>query len=270
MKYLESAIKFLIKNWILAVPLFVLTALAALLVGGIANTAASLAGLWTAYGNIGQLTNPTGLFSSLPAMLPALAIGGGIWAFLFNFVTLPATYGLVNKSLDVGNASLNDLGAAVSQNFVKYIMYFIGMIVLSIGLGIGSFIIMLILSLLTALIKPLVILTILVAIALFIGIIILMILLSMWLSAMIVDGLDVIAAAKKSIEVIKSCFWTVLGITLLVSIACGIAGAILGLLRVIPLLGPIIGSIVPTAQSFIMIVFLLILYRERTGKINNL
>jgi hypothetical protein len=80
----------------------------------------------------------------------------------------------------------------------------------------------------------------------------------------------VIAAAKKSIEVIKSCFWTVLGITLLVSIACGIAGWILGLLTIIPLLGPIIASIVPTVQTFVMIVFLLILYRERTGKMNNL
>ena len=269
MKYLENAIKFLIKNWILAVPLFVLIALAALL-GGASNAAASLSSLWTAYGNMGQLSNPSSLFSSLPAILPAVAVGGGIWAILFNFVAIPASYGLVNKSLDTGSAGLNDIGSAISQNFVKYIMYFIGMIVLSIALGLGSFIIILILSLLTALVKPLIILTVIVAITLFIGILILMILLSMWLSAMIVDGLDVIAAAKKSIEVIKSCFWTVLGITILVAIACGIAGWILGLLAIIPLIGPIIASIVPSAQTFVMIVFLLIIYRERTGKMNNL
>lgn len=269
MKYLESAIKFLIKNWILAVPLFVLVALAAIL-GGTSNALASLSSLWLAYGNMEQLTNPGSLFSSLPAVLPAVAVGGGIWAFLFNFAAIPASYGLVNKSLETGNASLNDIGAAISQNFVKYIMYFVGMIVLSIALGIGSFIVLAIFGLLTALINPLVILTVIVAIALIIGIIVLMVLLSMWLTAMIVDGLDVIAAAKKSVEVVGSCFWTVLGITILVAIACGIAGWILGLLAIIPLIGPIIASVVPTVQTFIMIVFLLIIYRERTGRMNNL
>lgn len=269
MKYLESSIRFLIKNWILAAPLFVLLAIAAIL-SGASSAAANLGRLFATYGNIGQLTNPSNMLSSLPAMLPAVVAGSGIWALLFNFVAIPATYGLVNKSLDTGSAGLNDLGSAISQNFVKYIMYFVGMLVLSIALGIGSFILLLIFGLLTALIKPLVILTVIIAIALFIGIIALMVLLSMWLSAMIVDGLDVIAAAKKSIEVVKSCFWTVVGISVLVAIACGIAGWILGFLGGIPLLGPIITSIIPTAQTFVMLVFLLIIYRERTGKFNNL
>lgn len=270
MKYLESAIKFLIKNWILAVPLFVLIALAALLHGGVSSAAASLSSLWSAYGNIGQLTNPNTMLSSLPSILPAVAVGGGIWAFLFNFIAIPATYGLVNKSLDTGSVGINDIGSAVSQNFVKYIMYFVGMLVLSIAMCLGSFILLLILGLLTALIKPLIIVTVIVAIALFIAIIVLMVLLSMWLSAMVADGLDVIAAAKKSIEVVKSCFWTVIGITILVAIVCGIAGWILAWLGVIPVLGQIIVSVVPTTQTFIMIVFLLLIYRERTGKTNNL
>jgi len=85
---------------------------------------------------------------------------------------------------------------------------------------------------------------------------------------MVVDNLDVMAAAKKSIEIVRTSFWTVLGITILVAIACGIAGFILGLLRVIPLLGPIIASIVPTVQTFVMVVFLLMIYREKTGKAN--
>lgn len=269
MKYLESAIKFLIKNWILAVPLFVLVALGTLL-GGSTNTLANLTQLQNSFGSVGSLTSPDKMLSALPSILPAFAVGGGFLVLLFNFVAIPATYGLVNKSLDTGSASLNDIGAAVSQNFVKYVMYFIGTIVVCLALGVASVIILLIFGALSALIKPLIVLTVLIGIALALAIIVFMVLLSMWLSAMVVDGLDVVAAAKKSIEVVRSCFWTVLGISILVSIACGIAGWILGWLGVIPLLGRIIISIVPTAQTFIMLVFYLVVYREKTGRLSNL
>jgi len=114
MKYLESAIKFLLKYWILALPLFVLTAIATLVSGGGASTA-QLGDLWSTIGNPGQLTDPGNLIKTLPAVLPAIA-GGGILAFLFNFVSIPATYGLVNKGLETGTAGLNDIGPAVTLN----------------------------------------------------------------------------------------------------------------------------------------------------------
>lgn len=269
MKFLESAIKFSIKNWMLILPLFILTALANLL-GGVGRSAMDFSKLWSSYGNLNNFTNPGDLMSTLPGLFSAVAVGSGIWAFLFQFVSLPMTYGLVNKSLDTGNASLNDIGSAISGNFVKYVMYFIGTLVIGLVIGIGSVILMLLLALLTSLIHILGVLMFIVGLALFIGCIVLGVLLSMWLSAMIVDGLDVVAAAKKSIEIVKGCFWTVLGITILVIIAIAIAGFILGLLRGIPLLGPIIYSVVPTAQTFVMIVFLMMLYRERTGKLNTL
>jgi len=148
-------------------------------------------------------------------------------------------------------------------------MYFVGTLVVGIVIGLASFILLLILVLITSILKGLgIALMVIVLLALLVAAIVFSVLISMWLSAMIVDNLDVVAAAKKSIEVVKGCFWTVLGITLLVSVAAGIAGSILGLLKIIPLLGPIIYSAVPTAQSFVMIVFLLTLYRERTGRVN--
>ena len=267
MKYLESAIRFSIKNWMLILPLFVLTALASLL-SGIGSTA-SISALWSTVGNLNNLTNPGDMLSVLPGLLSAVALGSGIWAALFNFVTLPATYGLVNKGLETGSAGLNDIGSAISENFVKYVMYFVGTLVLGLALTIGFGIIFLILYLLTLLLKGVgVALMVIVFIALIVAGIIFAVLISMWYSAMVVDGLDVMAAAKKSIEVVKSCFWTVIGITLLVAVAAGIAGFILGLLRVIPLVGPIIYSAVPAAQTFVMAVFLLTLYREKTGRVN--
>ncbi|NJD04633.1 MAG: hypothetical protein FIA99_19010 [Ruminiclostridium sp.] len=269
MKYLESAVKFLLKYWILAVPLFVLTAVASL-VSGVGLAAAQFSQLWTTFGNPAQLTDPGSLIKTIPLVLPAI-VGGGILAFIFNFIAIPATYGLVNKGLESGNAGLNDIGSAVSQNFVKYVMYFIGTLVLGIAAIIALLIVTLLLGLILSLLGGFgaVLLTI-IMLAIFIAVIVFLVLLSMWLSAMVVDNLDVVAAAKKSIEVVKTSFWTVLGITILVAIVCAIVGFILNLLVIIPLLGPIIASIVPTVQTFVMIVFLLMLYREKTGKTNAL
>jgi hypothetical protein len=270
MKYLENAIKFSIKNWMLILPLFVLTALANLL-GGAGRSAMDIGKIWSTFGSLSNIGNPGDTLSLLPDLFTNVAAGSGIWAFLIQFVSIPATYGLVNKSLETGTATLSDIGAAISENFVKYLMYFVGILVVGLTIGIGSLILVLILSLLVALLKGVgVALMIIVMLALFVALIVFGILISMWLSAMITDGLDVVAAAKKSIEIVKSSFWTVVGVTILVNIAIYIAGAILGLLSRIPLLGPIIYSAVPTAQLFIMIVFLMTLYRERTGKINTL
>ncbi len=266
MKYLENAIKFLLKYWILAVPLFVLTSVAALVSG--AGAPPQLDTLWATISDPSQLTDPLNLINTLPTVLPAVA-GGGILAFLFNFVSIPATYGLVNKGLETGTASLNDLGSAIARNFVKYIMYFVGTLILGIALAIAFLIVAVLLGLILSLLGGFgdVLLT-LIVLAVFVAAVVFAVLLSMWLSAMIVDNLAVVAAARRSIEVVRTTFWTVIGITLLVAIACGIAGFILGLLRGIFLLGPIIASIAPSVQTFVMIVFLLSMYREKTGKGN--
>lgn len=270
MKYLESTIKFSIKNWMLILPLFILIALANLL-SGVGKAAVDFGLLWSTLGSLDNISNPGDVLSTLPGLFSAMALGSGIWAALFNFVAIPATYGLVNQSLETGNSGMNDIGAAISKNFVKYVMYFIGTLVVSVAIGIAVLLLMILLSLLVMLLKGLgVALLVIVVIALIVALVVFSVLISLWLSAMIVDNLDVIAAGKKSIEVVKGSFWTVLGITLLVSIAAGIAGAILGLLSVIPLLGPIIYSTAPAAQTFVMIVFLLMLYREKTGKINTI
>lgn len=264
MKYLENAIKFLLKYWILAVPLFVLTAIASL-VSNAGISAVQLDTLWAIISNPGQLADPGNLIQTLPTILPAMA-GGGILAFLFKFVSIPATYGLVHKGLEAGTASLNDIGSAISQNFVKYIMYFVGTLVLGIAIAIAFFIVAVLLGLILTLLGSFgdVLLT-LVIFAIFVIVVVFIVLLSMWLSAMVVDNLDVVAAARKSIEVVKTSFWTVIGISLLVAIACGIAGFILGL---VPFLGPILTSAASSVQVFVMIVFLLSMYREKTGKGN--
>jgi hypothetical protein len=149
MKYLENAIKFLLKYWILAVPLFILTAIASL-VSNAGISAAQFNALWAIISNPSQLADPGNLLQTLPTILPAIA-GGGILAFLFQFISMPATYGLVNKGLETGAASLNDLGSAITLNVVKYIMYFIGTLVLGIAIVIVFFIVAVLLGLILSL-----------------------------------------------------------------------------------------------------------------------
>lgn len=261
MKYLKDAIRFLIKNWLIAVPLFVCLAIPALLT----NTASSIADftkVWSSLSDPSQLTNLSQFFTLAGIILPA-AVGGGILSFVFQFVSMPATYGLVNNGLDTGKSDLNQIGQAISTNFVKYVMYFVGMLLIGLALGIVSLILMLI-FIVTRSIPLMVLFFVIIGIAA----IIISVLLSLWFSAMVVDNLDVFAAAKKSIEIVRSCFWTVVGILLLVTISGNIVSAIFSFLHYIPLLGPIILSAVPTATTSILIVFYMLLYREKTGKYN--
>jgi hypothetical protein len=96
--------------------------------------------------------------------------------------------------------------------------------------------------------------------------IVLGILTSLWFPAMVVENLDVIAALKKSFKVASASFWTILGITLLVWLVGAVAGFILGFIGLIPFIGTLIVSIVPAVTGFIMIVFYMMIYRDKASE----
>lgn len=265
MNYLVNAVKYSVKNWMLIIPIFVLTALNALI--GISD--AKLTDMFASLFAMGSYIDPGSLLKLLPGIIFSI-IGGSIIALIIPFIYKPATYGLINKSLETGNASLNDLGWAISTNFVKYVMYFLGILAVSLACGIPALLLLLLCVFIISAaggIGAVLLFIVLLALAAFF--IVLSVLLSMWYVAMVIDGLDLVSAAKKSIEVVKSCFWTVLGITVLVSIAAAIAETILSrIVGWIPFLGSIITAAVPAAQAFVMIVFSMMLYREKTGRVN--
>src|SRR5690554_6167550 len=106
MKYLSNAVDFTIKNWILIIPLFVLLAISALIRG--AGEAAGLASILS-LADVNNFTSAESLFKTIPTIL-ALTVGSGIVAFIARFIYEPATYGLINKRLETGSATLNDIG----------------------------------------------------------------------------------------------------------------------------------------------------------------
>jgi len=266
MSYLENAIKYSIRNWVLIIPIFVLTAFSALINSGAAVLSLDL---FTSFLFKTSYIDPGALLELVPKILISI-VGGSVIAFIIPFIYNPATYGLVNKSLETGNASLNDLGWAISTNFAKYLMYFLGIIAVTLACGIPAFLLVLLCAFLITAARGIgLLLFILVLLALTAFFITLSVFLSMWYVAMVTDGLDLVAAAKKSIDVVKGCFWTVLGITLLVSIAASVAETIIGyIVGWIPYLGSIITAAVSAAETFVMIVFSMMLYREKTGRLN--
>jgi hypothetical protein len=263
MKYLSNAVNFTIKNWMLIIPVFAVMALATIIQGtGSAISLATIASL----ADLDNLASFESLIKLVPTVL-ALTVAGGVVSFIGMFIYEPATFGLVNKGLETGNAALTDLGTALSANFVKYVLNLVGRFVVGLVLSIASLIIALIMGLLISLLKGFgIFLTVIVLLALVVFFIAFGALTSLWFPAMVVDGLDVVGAFKKSIEIVRTCFWTVFGITLLVGVIASIASTILSFLGYIPVLGAIILSAIPSIQYFVMTTFSLMIYREKTGR----
>ncbi len=266
MKYLVSAIHYAARNWMLMLPVFVLTAIVNIIAG---VSSAINSGIWSSLSGMNDYTDFKTVFTALSAIFAAV-VGSAVLALIARLIYEPATYGLVNKSLETGNAGLNDIGAAISGNFIKFVIYLVGMLVVGLVASVAALLVWLLLKLIFSLLGALgAVIMVILTIAIILFFIALFIVLSFWFSAMVVDSLDVVAAAKKSIEVVKSCFWTILGVWLLVLIVCAVASGILYFVTKIPLLGPIIYSVVPTVQYFVMAVFFLLIYREKTGRTNT-
>ena len=247
MKYLESTLKFLGRFYILALPLYILSALPSL-IGGVStmgNYSKLMKELMAAGSDPMRMQDPTmliGLFSGLFAA----AAGTGIVAFILTLIITPATHGMINKALATNHADLNDFVPSLKDNIVKYIIFLVGSLVLWLVFGIAVFVIFLIFGLITAVIKWLgILLIILGVIGTALAAITLGICVSLWFPAMVADNLDVMSALKKSIEVAKGSFWTLLGITLLVWLVSAVAGGVLGLFGLIP-----VKSFFPAIKSY--------------------
>lgn len=275
MKYLEEAFKFLGKNYIIALPLVVLSAIANIFVViGSTGVSKNMMEFVTKYSNqmmSGSMDyyDSTAFMNEYINMLTSGSFGwlvfGGILSIIFAIIYLPITYGLVNKTMETGKADLKDTGEVLTKNVGKYLL----MILLSLGAGVAfSIIFGVIFAVLIAIstVTPIVILIIvLLALALLVFSIFISIKLSLWFTAMVVENLSLIDALKKSFRTTKGRFWPILGITLLVQICGSVVGMLFSLFNLIPIVGAVISSLVPSSVAFIMIVYYIALYRDANG-----
>lgn len=272
MKYLENAFNFLGKYFLLLIPLFISVAIPAIFSasGTSAYTEQALEIQNAIMKDPTLVQNPSDfleLYSTLFSSFGVMGIGSLI-ALVFSIVVVPATYGMVNKALVTGNADLSDFIPEMKNNIVKYILFMLATFVLYFGIVIAIAIIVGICIVLMTVSVPLgVIAIILASLGLLIGIFVFTRLIIFWFPAMVCDDLGVVDALKKSISVGKSYFWPVLGITLLITLGSYIAGGIIGaIIGGITIVGPAIASFVSALAEFIMIVFAIEVYRDKTGK----
>lgn len=271
MKYLNNAFKFLTKFYILAVPLLILNVLSALLNSkGSSNIFSEFSEMFgnqfSNFDNIERFSDPKFIFSLVPSIL-AFTVGASLLAILMKFIAEPATYGMINKAQQVGTADLNDFIPSLKENFVKYLLYWVGTIIVGIIIGIVFLVVILIVGLLIALLKWVgVIFLIIALIAMFIVGIMLSVFMSLWFTTMVVDDLDVIGGLKRSVGIAKKNFFVLLGVDILIAIGSFVVSGILGMLvGWIPVIGTIVLSVVPTASAFIMIAFRMDLYKQSSN-----
>lgn len=263
MRYLEKVIKFFTKNYLLAIPLWALSLIPGILGGRTINLLANSNYWLDMLQDPSSMRDPAQILDLFSSILPLFA-GAGIISFILRFVVYPPTYGLINKALSTSHSDLNDFVPSLKENIMKYIMYWLGTLVIGIVLSIALFIVIIIISVLIAFLKWFGAIIAFFAILLLVALGLAMTaLLSLWFPAMVVSNLDVMAALKKSIEVVRKDFWMIVGITLLINIAGGIAGSILSFLNAIPLIGPIITSVIPAVTTFVLTVFYMMVYKDK-------
>lgn len=272
MKYLENSFKFFGKFFLLAIPMYIMIAVTQLLMTPalrlmeerMNEIQSSLIFSNFEYTEIFKMIYDI-YMEALPTMILAM-----IASLVLGFLVNPATFGVINKALSTGKADLTDFLSEFLKNIGKYFLYLLGTIVLVILLTVVFVIFFGLLALLSKAIGVLgIILSILFEVAAFLALIAFVFMLSYWFPAMVTDNKGVFQGLKSSISVAKSYFWPTVGISVLIGIASWIAGMVLENFRMIPVAGPMLISIPQALAQFIMTVFFMIVYREKTGKVEE-
>lgn len=271
MKYLENAFKFIGKFYLLLLPLFFAIAIPAIIS---TSGALAMSNQITEYMMpmqqdptlVGDAAYWLGLLDVLKPFLINIAIANLV-SLVLSLIVLPATYGMVNKALATGNASLSDFVPELKNNFLKYILYGLASIGLSVAIIIVIGILAIVCAVALSAAKALgIILIVILSMALIVFLFAISFLIALWFPAMVADDLGVFDALKKSISVVKTYFWPMVGITLLIMLGGGVAGSALGMASYIPVVGPLLTSIPSVLIQFILIVFYFEVYRDKTGK----
>jgi hypothetical protein len=265
MKYFEDAFKFVTKNYLLLIPIFIATLVPSILVVGSAPSAAEVQAIFAEFQQYPGyfLNNPEVLFEALRTAGIGNTASSGAISTILNFMAIPMTAGLIKLGLNRGNVSVNDFAPALGSNIGKYLRFFLGSILLLIVSIIALIIyIIALITMLTTMGDAGIFVLLFGFLLLFVIGFTLAIFLSFWFVAMVLDDFGVMAALKKSFAIAKRCFWTLVGIGLLIGIAEGIIGGVVGFFGFIPLLPTILTSGVSAVAATVQMVFVFMIYRS--------
>jgi len=265
MKYFEDAFKFVTKNYLILIPVFIATLVPALLIIGSTPSAADLQAIISDFQQY-----PDYFLNNLDATFEALQVAGignsassSAIATIMNFMAIPMTAGLIKMGLNNGSVSINDFAVALGSNIGKYLRYFLAGILLGILLAIAIILyVIALISILAAMGDSGIFVLLFGLILLFVFAVSIAFFLSFWFGAMVLDDLGAMAAFKKSFAVAKRCFWTLVGIGLLLALAEGMVSAVVGIFDFIPLLPVILRTAVTAFAAVVHMTFLFMIYRS--------
>lgn len=265
MKQLEKAIKLLLKNYMIILPLFAAIVIPAIIEGGDV--------LLPGFIRVMKYFRTPENIKVMPTVLSMLktffsARSTGVLGFIFQFIAMPAAIGMLLKSLGGGQAGPEDIAPSIKGCLKQYMIYWAGSFTVSLSLSFASIMIGLLISVLTLAFSGFrIFLLVILYLVMVLVRALVVILLSLWLPAMFVDNLKILDAAKKSIELMKHSFISILKVYLAVNITAGILQV---LIRVcfgwIPVFGDISGSLLPAAASALLLTYYFIEYRRAVGK----
>ncbi len=274
MRYLENAFKFTFKNFLLAIPLLISMAIPTLIIS--IGTAGLVAKMTQKYAQIFQSAMSgeyagfdASFFDGLLSMPMIISVVIGCLLFLLLAILVyPATYGIINKKYETGNATLSDFTQCMSKYIGRYVLYGLLSLAIGIGLGIALVILIVLASVIMALVSNVfgIILMVLFYLVFIVGCIALAVYMYLWFPAVCIEDSGIIEGLKNSFKTVKGSFWPILGITLLVSIGGSIVGSILG---IFPFVGVVISSVTTTLAEFILIVYYFEVYRAKTGRFSS-
>lgn len=270
MEYFKKSIDFLVKNFLIIVPIYVAVVVPLFFAGSIFNlTMSQFMPMFQSMMSDGVIPDTTEMVQTMMSNLSSVMANSALASFfglVLSLIAYPAALGLIKKGLAGEETGLQFFVDALKENFVQYLLFLIGCIIVGVIAGIGLTIVFLILGLITAAIGTFgSILLVLISIAAVVfGIYFGIRLFSLWLPAMIIDKAGIFEGLKKGFETTKGSFWLLFLVTLLVSIATGILSAILGFLAGIVIIGPLVLGAISALSSFLLYVFFMIVYKEKS------
>ncbi len=264
MKYFEDAFRFVTKNYLIIIPIFIATLVPALLIIGNAPSPADIQAIFNDFAAYPDyfMSNPGAFFDALQQAGAGSSASSGTISTILNIMAIPMTAGLIKMGLSSGNVSINDFAPALSANIGKYLRFFLAIIVFFIVGVIAVVLIFIALVSVMFLSESGWVIFFLGVVLLSFGALALSVFLSFWFYAMVLDDLKVMEAFKKSFAVAKRCFWTLIGISILIALIQGLAGIVIGWFAVIPVLPTVLTSAVSAFASVVHTVFLFKIYRS--------
>ena len=270
MKFLENALKFTFKNFILCLPL--------LFVYVIPNIIIGIGSMFFMVNYLGQIEKIVDQMTANPNFVPGLDFIVDIYGMPFllsiiialaitlvlTIIFTPATYGMVSKKLQTGSASLKDVMPSMSKFVGRYVLFLLMNVVFVLGILIVFAIFMALSVFLMISVLPLGIMLLFIS---FIGYLFVLLLYSaacgMWFPAVCTEDCGIMEGLKYCFKALKGTFWRVFGIMLLVSLCTGVASMFFSW---IPVLGTMAAGGVSALSSFVLIVYYFQVYRARTGR----